>query len=287
MLEIISDRGGRRRQGLTRVGSHKVLTLFWMSVNRPEYDIARGNNGPSIFDLPFSLSEVASVTHFVARREELAQMHAILGKTGERRTVILHGLGGMGKTQLAIAYMRRHRADYSAALWLNARDQTSLKQSFARAAERILRQYPSLVYIKNAVADRDLDEIVQAVKRWLDEPKNDRWLVIYDNYDNPRLGARADEDNSIGHVLGSGLDERVRATSQTDIAASKAFDIRPFLSDHDCGAILVTTRSSVVNIGQQVRLRKLRDIHDSLKILASTSNRQDLNNGNSTRKHRL
>ncbi|RYP36282.1 hypothetical protein DL767_003435 [Monosporascus sp. MG133] len=134
-----------------------------------------------------SVSEVSEVDHFMARGEELAKIHKLLGEGTGRRTAVVHGLGGMGKTQLTAAYAKRHRNDYSALFWLNARDETSLKQSFARVAERILGEHPSVVYAKNAMESRDLDEAVGAVKRWLDQPKNDGWLMIYDNYDNPTV----------------------------------------------------------------------------------------------------
>src|SRR5688572_22962996 len=109
-------------------------------------------------------------TDFVSREDELAEIHRILDRRPGRRTVVMHGLGGMGKTQLAIAYMKRHRSDYTASIWFNARDETSLKQSFRNAATRILREHPGLVYMQMAVSDKDSDASV-AVKRWLDEPR--------------------------------------------------------------------------------------------------------------------
>lgn len=111
-------------------------------------------------------------------------MHETLGRASERRTVVVHGLGGIGKTQLTVAYIKRHRSRYSAAIWLNAKDEVSLRQSFSHAATRILREHSSILYIQNAVPNQDLSKIVEAVKRWLNEPKNDGWLIVYDNYDN-------------------------------------------------------------------------------------------------------
>lgn len=178
----------------------------------------------------------------------------------------MHGLGGMGKTQLAAAYAKRHRNDYSAVFWLNARDETSLKQSFARVAERILREHPSVVYLKNTVESRDLDEAVGAVKRWLDQPKNDNWLMIYDNYDNPKLETGGD------HQADEAEDER-----ETD--DTTGYNIRPFLPDVDQGAALITTRASRVAVGLRIPLGKLRRLEDSLDILSHVSGRQGLGEG--------
>lgn len=178
----------------------------------------------------------------------------------------------MGKTQLAAAYAKRHRGDYSAVFWLNAKDETSLKQSFARVTSRIFREHPSIVYVRNAIESRDVDEAVQAAKRWLDQPKNDRWLMVYDNYDNPVLqrGEHGQPDET--------LPNENKADGDAD-AASKSYDIRPFLPDAYHGAILITTRSARVQIGRRIPLGKLGRFEDSLEILSHASGRQDLHEG--------
>jgi hypothetical protein len=113
---------------------------------------------------------------------------------------------------------------------------------------------------------------VQAVRRWLDQPKNDRWLVIYDNYDNPALG---------GNLYGSPSEQPDSGDEDDgdESAVSRRYDIRPFLPDIHHGAILITTRSSDVKIGRRIALRKLKNIQDSLEILAYTSNRRDVHEG--------
>ncbi|KAI3326685.1 heterokaryon incompatibility protein-domain-containing protein [Xylariaceae sp. AK1471] len=58
------------------------------------------------FSITFSLSEVPEIQHFVAREGELAEMRRTLSSDGSRRVVVLHGLGGIGKTQLAITYAK-------------------------------------------------------------------------------------------------------------------------------------------------------------------------------------
>ena len=71
------------------------------------------------------------------------EIHRILSGDGSRRTVVLYGLGGIGKTQLSVAYAKRHKDSYSAIFWLNIKDEDSLKQSFARVARQIVRENPS------------------------------------------------------------------------------------------------------------------------------------------------
>ena len=66
------------------------------------------------FSVALSLSDGPEIEQFVAREGELAQMHRMLRGDGSCRTVVLHGLGGVVKTQLTIAYAKRHKDNYSA-----------------------------------------------------------------------------------------------------------------------------------------------------------------------------
>jgi hypothetical protein len=95
-------------------------------------------------------------------------------------------------------------------------------------------------------------EVVVAVKRWLSLPKNTRWLIVYDNYDNPKLPGNADRT---------------------------AVDVRQFLPEAYQGSIIITTRSSQVKIGHRIRVGKLEDVHDSLEILSHASGRGRLTEG--------
>jgi hypothetical protein len=204
------------------------------------------------FSVAFSLSNISDVEHFVAREEELAEIHTKLSGDGSRRTVVLHGLGGIGKTQLSVAYAKRYKDSYSAIFWLNIKDEDSLKQSFARVARQILREHPSANQLSNVDTNKNHDDVVDAVKAWLSRPNNTRWLMIYDNYNNPKL------------------------PRSTDPAA---IDIRKFLPESYQGSIIITTRSSQVRIGHSIQLRKLTDVCDSLEILSNASRRKGLING--------
>ena len=207
------------------------------------------------FLVSFNLVNVPKIEHFVAREEELAEMYKRLGSDGSRRTVILYGLGGIGKTQLSIAYAMQHRHNYSSIFWLNIKDEDSLKQSFTRIARQILQQHPFASQLRNVNPNKNLDQVVDAVKAWLSLPNNTRWLLIYDNYDNPKLA------------------------SNTDL---EAVDIENFLPEAYQGSVIITTRSPQVDIGYPIHLQKLRNIQESLDILSHTSRREGLANGEDT-----
>ena len=176
-------------------------------------------------------------------------MHRRLRSDGSRRTVVLHGLGGIGKTQLSIAYAKRRGDGCSAIFWLNIKDEDSLKQSFAKIARQILRQHPSASWLSNIDFKENLDRVIDAVKTWLSLPDHTRWLLIYDNYDNPKVASNMNPT---------------------------AVDIEEFLPEAYQGSVIVTTRSSQVDIGYPIHLRKLRDVQESLDILSYTSRREGL-----------
>jgi NB-ARC domain len=187
----------------------------------------------------------------VARQAELAAIHETLSAGTGRQAVTLHGLGGIGKTQLAIAYTKAHRGDYSAIFWLNIKDEVSVKQSYSQIARRILQDCPSVGQLGVLTDDKKQDEVVAAVKRWLEHAKNTWWLMVFDNYDNPKVPGNVDPG---------------------------VVDIRQFLPEAHHGSVIVTTRLSTVNIGRRIKVEKL-DIRDGLKILSDASHREGVMDG--------
>lgn len=73
---------------------------------------------------PFFVPFASKEDHFVGREELLREVHEQLTRgtrTGLGRTAALLGLGGLGKTQLAVEYAFRHRGEYpGGVVWLNA-----------------------------------------------------------------------------------------------------------------------------------------------------------------------
>jgi hypothetical protein len=198
-----------------------------------------------------NLLTIPESVQFVAREKELVDMHRLLYGQAVRSIVVLHGLGGIGKTQLAIAYAKRHKIKYTAIFWINANDQDSLRLSFTNMAQQILTNHPFSAF-SSIDFEGSLDVVADAVKAWLIMPKNKRWLIIYDNYDNPKV------------------------PGNPDLAA---VDIRQFLPGSDHGSIVITTRSSQVTIGPRLHIQKLLNVEDGLEILSNTSGRKDITEG--------
>jgi tetratricopeptide (TPR) repeat protein len=84
------------------------------------------------------------------------------------------GMGGVGKTQLAVEYIYRHMADYRVIWWILSEEPTTMAADYASLAVDLnLPEKEST----------DQTEISKAVKRWLEH--NPGWLLIFDNAQDP------------------------------------------------------------------------------------------------------
>lgn len=80
--------------------------------------------------------------HFVGRVNELGILKDYLlsdDARSRRKIFILFGPGGMGKTQLAIKFAKRHQKAYLTIFWLNTKNEEILKRSLASMASRVLK----------------------------------------------------------------------------------------------------------------------------------------------------
>jgi hypothetical protein len=77
--------------------------------------------------------------HF--REDELQQLQSRLrpgaDASGGLRTASLHGLSGVGKTQIALEFAHRSVRDYEAIFWFDADTEANLRESLYRNARTI------------------------------------------------------------------------------------------------------------------------------------------------------
>ena len=209
--------------------------------------------------LPFSKNK-----YFTGRDRELATIHETLRCPDEplsdQRIMVLHGLGGIGKTQLAIQYAYIHQKEYASVWWVNASTNETLSQSFLEIAQQLLSHHtkptraglkedsvqaavalglPPDVVGQNGKLNPSKDSmgiVVDAVKSWFAAESNNRWLLIIDNYD--------------------------------DLENVKIFD---FLHTNSSGSILITSRSRATGrIGKDFEVQEVTE-DEGLEILRKVS----------------
>ncbi|KAF4158349.1 hypothetical protein CNMCM6936_006582 [Aspergillus lentulus] len=144
-------------------------------------DIATEENR-GVYKLKSRLSDVELVPFYTGRCDENAQIQQLFQQGRSRITVVLSGLGGIGKTQIALKYAAVHESEYDAIYWVNYRSIDTVKQSLFAVAERIHHQNPFLPGWKEVLELQDIKKTSLAVIDWLSQTHNDRWLVICDGY---------------------------------------------------------------------------------------------------------
>ena len=174
-----------------------------------------GGEGPEIFNVP-----VRNV-NFTGREENLSRLREEL--RARNLTVVLpltiRGLGGVGKTQLAMEYAHRFRADYDIIWWMNCGQPQYIDASLVDLGDQLRKIYGAGVPEEGGVR-----EVVHQVLRYLSEElTGKRWLMVYDN-------AEYVEDIRIllpsgGNVLITSRDERWEAPERR-VASSRRLQAR-------------------------------------------------------------
>ena len=131
---------------------------------------------PPIWQVPYARNPV-----FTAREELLQQLHDLLhteqtATITHAQTQAISGLGGVGKTQLAVEYAYRHASAYRAVFWVSAETTETLTSGYAGLAT-------ALNLPQKDEADQQV--IVQAIKHWLQTHSD--WLLILDNVEDLKL----------------------------------------------------------------------------------------------------
>ncbi|KAK2590321.1 hypothetical protein QQS21_011997 [Conoideocrella luteorostrata] len=137
--------------------------------------------------------------YFVGRVDELAQLHDWLGAEGkyEPKTVALFGLGGVGKTQLALKYAVDHAHVYDWVFFANAASPGVLRNDFKQIQHSVI----------GTISKEE--SFVDKILAWL-ASCNDRWLLILDNANHlPDVAHYISRLVHSGHIIVTTQDGRV------------------------------------------------------------------------------
>lgn len=116
--------------------------------------------------------------NFTGREDLLAALRRQV--TGDVTVVLahaLHGMGGVGKTQLAIEYAYRFMGDYDVVWWIPADQIALVRSSLAALAPRLGLEDIAPGRVEDAVS-----AVLDSLRRG---SPHDRWLIIFDNADQP------------------------------------------------------------------------------------------------------
>jgi tetratricopeptide (TPR) repeat protein len=172
--------------GVDKSGARPTKAPFpGVPAGQPKEAMRFPGRGPTISNLP------ARNRNFSGRDELLEQLHASLQADATAAVVptgAVHGLGGVGKTELALEYAHRFASDYDIAWWVPAELPTSATAALAALAGRL--------------GVEELADQGEVVARLFDLLRQrDRWLLVYDNAERPDRLAGLLPPGGGGHVL--------------------------------------------------------------------------------------
>jgi TIR domain/NB-ARC domain len=194
---------------------------------------------------------------FTDRDDELTRLYELLHEgldirkhEGPRiRKYVINGLGGVGKTQVALAYAHEYKYRYQAVLWVDASNERMLEASTSRLLGvlklRLVGQQR-----------RNKQNMERAVKRWLEEHEN--WLLIFDDIEDIQ---------SVREMLPTSGNGYVLYTARTQIigaAASAALPLTTLKSED--GALFLLRRTRQIQLDETLEHLSEQHRTEALKL---------------------
>jgi tetratricopeptide (TPR) repeat protein len=218
-LDLEVGRLGRRRPAVARSG--------------PEQSAP----GPRLWTVPHQRNPF-----FAGRDQVLDHLHVLLA--GERGAVAvtqhaLCGLGGVGKTQIAVEYAHRYASGYDAVLWVRADTSQTVRADMAAIGRLVAATTP----------DADEAQLVSAARAWLRD--HGRWLLVLDNADDPAILPDLLPRAPRGHVL-------VTTRAQSLGGLAHAVQIQEL--SVPAGALLLLRRSGMLPLSASLQDAREQDV---------------------------
>jgi len=139
-------------------------------------------------------------------------MHPAISEKDQlcRRTVVvLQGMGGMGKTQIAFEYVRRNKEDYTTVFWVDVSNPSTIDASGRRIMDRLIshyaKKYPGQQKFGSIATDLQIPGQVNSsgeltgnaakspwpcVQKWMARDANTGWCLVVDGINDETDGDR-------------------------------------------------------------------------------------------------
>ncbi|MEU5029735.1 FxSxx-COOH system tetratricopeptide repeat protein [Streptomyces milbemycinicus] len=172
---VPSQQGGAGGDGALRGGAN--LTAVSQGVTTPDSgaSLERGSSGPSTRPAVWGYMPPRNLV-FTGREALLERLERDL-RDGPTAVLphALHGMGGVGKSQLALEYVYRHAARYDVVWWIPAERPTQIAQALVELAQRL-----HLPVTGEAITA--VPAVLEALRTG--NPYGN-WLLVFDNAESP------------------------------------------------------------------------------------------------------
>ncbi len=200
--------------GLTRVSDAAASLLRLVGrveLSNDDVTAATGARYPGIGP-ELQKTPVANV-QFTGRDEDLRRLRHLLQSGASRgySLVALRGMGGVGKTQIALEYVHRFRTAYDLVFWIEADPQIFVDSTLVDLGERMGLPEPANI----PAAIRQVHDTLVRGDRY------PRWLLVFDNVADYRRIEDFLPRGGRGHII-------ITAREQTWGESAETIEINPF-----------------------------------------------------------
>ncbi|PWW75749.1 TPR-like protein [Tuber magnatum] len=179
------------------------------SGNNRNNNVFGSNN--TIRNTPYCLIPYGRNGTFTGRKNHLELIKKLSERTAHNR-IALYGVGGSGKTQIALEYVYQRTIESDChVFWVQGSGLLKFSEGFRAVAQQ--------VQIPLASAETDEGGLLRSIKSWLEGPHSGNWILVIDNADN--VTNFTGSNSAIAKFIPQGTKGTVIFTTRSKLVASR------------------------------------------------------------------